>query len=259
MIQIQSNTKQLEGQLYLLSKALGMELGPIIKEEGKFILQSAIRVTPPPSRPAGVRAINRSLNLVADPLDYQAYEQRATDGGFYKSIAKYIRRRQTDKLQSLFNKPQLQFWTGFTVLQNEEALRAKHQSMRRFGPSGGGRVYGQKNSLAYGPDMRRYAKKVHDRVGFMLNGWSQAASVLGLKIKQFAQKTYEGSTQKVEYNFGRNPFITVVNSNIRMEQPQRKIDSILAYRIRITEKKIDRANQKLAINLGFTKLAKGSY
>lgn len=37
------------------------------------------------------------------------------------------------------------------------------------------------------------------------------------------------------------------------------INTAVKFRIRVTEKKIDRAMNKLALNLGFTKLAKGSY
>lgn len=37
------------------------------------------------------------------------------------------------------------------------------------------------------------------------------------------------------------------------------VSTAVKFRIRVTEKKIDRAVDKLAINLGFKKLAKGSY
>jgi hypothetical protein len=259
MITVNFRSRELEVKLYELSKKVGMKLGPIIKEEARYVLQSAVKVTPPPARQSGKRTIGIDLNRVAIPLDYQTYEKNATPGGFYKSLAKYIRRRNVNKLRTLMQDPRLSFLNGLSVIANRDELRQKHQSRRQFGPAGGGRVRGKPDSVAFRADMRRYKRSVENRVGFMLNGWAEAGRVLGVPIKKFAERNYEGSTQKFRYNFWRNPFVEVINSNIRMTQPQRTIDAILAYRIRVTQKKIDRANKKLALNLGFTTLAAGSY
>lgn len=251
---IEANFDDLNKKLFILSQKVGLELGPIIKEEAKYLMQSAVRNSPPPSRQSGVNTIRNDLNKVAVSLDYQGYEARKTEGGFYGSIAKYIRRRDAGKLRTLLQNPNLKLFQGFTVLGTPEEIKAAHQSRRVAG-----RVKGEAKAVAFRSDMRRYFRGVSDRVGFMLSGWNKGAAAVGVKTKKFAQKSYAGSNSGVEFTFGRNPFFIARNGNMRDTMVIKAINTAVKYRIRITEKKIDRAAQKLAVNLGFTKLAKGSY
>lgn len=253
-ITIDANFDKLNEKLAILAKNVGLELGPIIKEEAKFLMQSAVKNSPPPSRQSGVNTIRNDLNKVAVSLDYQGYEARKTEGGFYGSIAKYIRRRDAGKLRTLLQNPNLKLFQGFTVLGTPEEIRSAHQSRRV-----NGRVKGEAKAVAFRSDMKRYFKTVSDRVGFMLSGWNKGAAAVGVKTKKFAQRTYAGSNSGVEFTFGRNPFFIARNGNMRDTMVIKAINTAVKFRIRVTEKKIDRAAQKLAINLGFTKLAKGSY
>lgn len=253
-ITIDANFLQLSIKLSQLSKAVGIGLGPIIKEEAKYITQSAIKNTPPPSRQSGVNTIRNDLNKVSVSLNYQSYEANKTIGGFYGSLAKYIRRRDAGKLRTLLQNSNLKLFQGFTVLGTPEEIQAAHQSRRVAG-----RVKGFAKSVAFGSDMRRYFKGVSSRVGFMLSGWNKAANALGIKTKKFAQRTYAGSNSSVEYSFGKNPFFIARNANMRDPMVIKIISTAVKYRLRVTQLKIDRANQKAAINLGFVKLAKGSY
>lgn len=254
-LEISLEAKALELKLFQLSQKVGLQLGPIIREESKYLVTSAVRNTPPPSRQAGVTTIRTDLNRVAVALDYQSYEARATEGGFYGAIAKYVRRRDAGKLRQLLQNPHLKLFQGFRVLGTPAEIQAEHQA-RRFA----GRVTkAAPKAVAFRSDMRRYFNQVSKRVGFQLSGWNSAAAVHGIKIKKFAQGAYTGSKANTEYSFGRNPFFVARNGNIKDYALQKKITTAVRFRLRIVETKIDRANKKLAINLGFTKLAAGSY
>jgi hypothetical protein len=251
---ISMESKQLEAKLYELARKVGLEAGPIIREEAKYLVASAVKNTPPPSRQAGVFQVRKDLNKLAVSLDYQSYEAKATAGGFYPSLAKYIRKRDAGKLRALLQNPNLKIFQNFTVLGTPEEIKAAHKARRI-----NGRVFGEPTSVAFRSDMRRYFRDVSNRVGFQLSGWNKAAAILGIKTKKFAQRTYEGSRAGAEYTFGRNPFFVATNGNIKDYALQKKIDTAVRFRLRVTQTKIDRATQKLAINLGFTKLAAKSY
>jgi hypothetical protein len=254
-LEISLEARQLEVKLYELSRRVGLELGPIIREESKYLIASAVRNTPPPSRQAGVNTIRTDLNRVAVPLNYQAFEAKATTNGFYPSIAKYVRTKNAGKLRELLQNPNLNLFRGFKVLGNPADIKAEHKARRL-----NGRVTKvEAKAVAFRADMRSYFRDVSKRVGFALSGWTNAANVHGIKIKKFAQGSYAGSRAGAEYSFGRNPFFIARNGNIKDFALQKKIETAVKYRLRVTITKVERAEKKLAINLGFTKLAAGSY
>lgn len=254
-LQISVSMRELEYKLHALSSKVGLELGPIIREESKYLVQSAVKNTPPPTRQAGVNTIRIDLNRVAVALNYQTFEANATSGGFYGSIAKYVRRRDAGKLRELLQNPNINMWRGFRVLATPAELKAEHRARRI-----NGRVTKvEPKAVAFGSDMRKYFRDVSRRVGFALSGWKSAAAIHGIKIKKFAQGSYTGSRAGTEYSFGRNPYFVAKNGNIRDSAVQKQIETAVRYRLRVTTLKIERAERKLAINLGFTKLAAGSY
>jgi hypothetical protein len=61
-LSISMESKQLEAKLYELARKVGLEAGPIIREEAKYLVASAIKNTPPPSRQAGVFQVRKDLN-----------------------------------------------------------------------------------------------------------------------------------------------------------------------------------------------------
>ena len=249
------NTNKLMMQLSELASRCGQELGPIIKEEARYITESVAKNTPPPTKQKGERTLANDLNKVAVPLDYLSFERRATAGGFYKSIARYLRRRETEKLRTLLQNPNLNLFTNFTVIASPEELHRKHYARRSFN----GRVRGKPDAVAYRSDQRRYYGQVKNRVGFMISGWNPALDALGVKKRAFANRPYAGSTTRVRFNFGRDPYFFTANGNIRIAQVQKMIDTAIKYRMRVTQTKIERAQKRLALNLGFTKLERGSY
>lgn len=254
-LKLSLESRQLEFKLWELSKRVGLELGPIIREESKYLVASAVKNTPPPSRQAGVNTIRTDLNRVAVPLNYQSFEARATEGGFYGAIAKYVRRRDAGKLRQLLQNPNLKLFQGFRVLGTPAEIQSEHQARRVAGRV----TKAEPKAVAFRSDMRRYFNQVRKRVGFQLSGWNSAAAVHGIKIKKFAQGAYAGSRAGTQYSFGRNPFFIAKNGNIKSFDLQKKIETATKYRLRVTITKVERAEKKLAINLGFTKLAAGSY
>jgi hypothetical protein len=254
-LSIDIDTKALEQQLANLADRCGLELGPIIKAEAKYLVESAIKNnTPPPSRQAGERTVANDLAKVAIPLDYRSYEQKATGRGFYKSLARYVRDKNVEKLKALMRNPNFHLFKGMDVVGSQEALHARHYSRRRYG-----RVRQKPDAVAFSADYKRTLIETKRRVGFMVSGWNKAADAVGARKKKFADRPYEGSVVNVEVNFGRNPFFLAINRNIRIPQFQKLMNRVIAHRLKITTQKVERAQKKLAINLGFTRLEKGSY
>lgn len=251
---IDVNTARLVGNLNELAKKCGLTLAPILKEEARYLVESAIKTTPPPSRPAGERTLSHDLQQVAVPLYYKNYEQKATGKGFYKSLARYIRNRDTEKIRSLIRNPNFHLFQGMDVIGSQKELETRHYSRRRFG-----RVKQKADAIAFSADFKRYYNTVKKRVGFMVSGWNEAAGVVGAKTKKFSERPYSGSNFSVRFLFARDPYFVATNRNIRVPAFQKILNRTIEYRLRIATTKVLRANQKLALNLGFTTLAKGSY
>ena len=248
-------TDKLSAQLARLANECGLELGPIIKEEAKYLVTSAIKTTPPPSRKSGEKTLKIDIKRIAIPLDYRTYEERATEGGFYKSLARYIRDRNSEKIRALTRNPNFNLFQNFDVIDSPEQLHQRHYNRR----GAGGRVRQKADAVTYKADFNRYFKDVKGRVGFMISGWNKAADVLGARKKKFADKSYSDQRVVVEFNFNRNPFFLAKNGNIRIPSYSKAMEYAVKYRIRIAAKKIELAQKKLALNLGFTRLEKGSY
>lgn len=251
---IDINSKKLEQQLANLADKCGLTLAPILKEEARYLVESAIKTTPPPNRAAGERTLSHDLQQVAISLNYRNYEQKATGKGFYKSLARYIRNKDTEKVRALIRNPKFHLFQGMDVIGSRNELWKRHYERRRFG-----RVKQRPDAVAFSADFKGYYNSVKKRVGFMLSGWSEAASVVGAKQKKFAARPYAGSNFTVRYLFARDPYFVAVNRNIRVPDFQKILNRAIEYRLRIATTKVLRANQKLAINLGFAKLEKGSY
>lgn len=248
-------TEKLNKQLADLASKCGLELGPIIKEEAKYLVTSAISTAPPPSRKSGEKTLKTDIKRVVSVLNYRTYEQNATEGGFYKSLARYVRERNTEKIRALIRNPNFKMFENFEVIDSVSKLHERHYSKR----GNDGRVRQRPDAVAYSADFKTYYNDIKNRVGWMISGWNKAASVVGAKKKVFANKSYSNSREVVDFDFNRNPYFLAKNSNIRIPSYSKEMEYAVKYRLRIAEKKISLAEQKLAINLGFTRLAKGSY
>ena len=68
MIDVKFDTSKLEFALTRLALAARMELGPIIKEEGRFVTKTLIQFTPPKNRKQGTTAVGSDMWRLAVPL-----------------------------------------------------------------------------------------------------------------------------------------------------------------------------------------------
>lgn len=253
MISITLENEKLSRALTELAKASKFGLGSIIKEEGKYLTQLFIKFTPPKSKKDGQNAVRGDFSRLAQPLVFQDLEAKATEGGFYKSMARYVRNRQIEKLRALLRNPNLKYYYGMTLLENQDALKKYHRSQR----NARGRITGRPRVAAFGLDFRRLRKETEDSVGWTIAGWIPSAKATGAKYKKFAEKLANKSGS-VRFWFGRAdqtaPFILALNRNVKIPNYQAKIDAAFNSRIATTLKKIKRLQAGKAVNLGFTRV-----
>lgn len=259
MIGIEVRTKKLEDALFKLSQAGNVEFGKVIKQEGKYVLQTVIAFTPPPDRRQGRAAVEADAKKISNPLQYDYFKSRETTGGFYRSISRYIRRRDTEKLQRLFTLPQLSGFYGLRVISSIQELAGIHRKSQ----NARGRVGAKQNFATYATDFKRYLADVQARVGWTINGWVPAAKLCGAKYPRWTDKLkaikYAKSQRsgEVRHNFGKNPFITAINHNVKIPDYQNKVRAALQARINVTERKLKRVLAGRAVNLGFVRVKGG--
>jgi len=252
---IKADTAKLEMALAKLANAAKVDLGLVIKEEAKYILQTLIKFTPPKSKQQGVNAVRGDLSKLAQPLVYSDLEAKATKGGFYKSMAKYTRTRNIAKMRELLMNPNLKGYYGMKLLENIGAIRQEHMSRR----NSRGRVTGKAVALAFGADFKKYRKEIEDRVGWSVSGWNSSAKKTGARYKKFSDKLKpqaggSGLFGFSRSNFGPNPYLQAIAYNIKIPNYQSKIDAVLTSRIKTTERKVAAVMANRAVNLGFAKV-----
>jgi hypothetical protein len=256
MIQIETSFHRLEYQLARLALAAKVDLGLVIKEEAKYAIQTIVKFTPPKNKQQGVNAVRRDMANVAQPLVYQDLKAKASKGGFYGSMAKYVRNREVEKLRALFRNPKLNHYYGGKLLADIGALKDEH----RLRQNNRGRVTGKPNAFAFGADYKKYIKQVEDRVGWTVSGWNSSAKVAGARYKKFSDrlKPQGGANGRlfgyVSSNFGEKPFIKATATNVKIPNYQRMVDGAINSRERTTIKKVNAVLANRAVNLGFTKV-----
>jgi hypothetical protein len=259
MIQIEARTRELEAALARLASAARVDYGLVVKEEAKYVLQHIMKFTRPRDRKEGRMNIKADLSRLFVPLDFSYFNSRATTGGFYKSIAGYIRKRQTGKLNELFQNPNLQSlgWLHQkTMLGSYQEVAATHRKYRdKWGRiRHGGRPY-----ATYRKDLNRLGgsrekEGLLSRVGWHLAGWIPAAKATNAKYKKFAEKL-ANKAGIVNFSFNNNPFIIARNLNVKIPRYQQNVVApALSGRIAITQMKLKRVLAGHAVNLGFVRV-----
>jgi len=255
MIEIESSFSRLEMALHQLAKEAKVGLGLVIKEEAKYAIQTIVKFTPPKQRPQGVNAVRADFSRLAEPLVFQDLQAKATAGGFYKSMARYVRNRDVEKLRALFRNPNLTHYYGRPLLESEDAIKKYHRSQQN---SRGG-ITGKPRVLAFGLDFRRVRKTMEDRVGWTVSGWNSSAKVTGARYKKFSDKLKAQAGGDIRFgsvrsSFGPQPFIKATAHNVKIPNYQRMIDAAINSRIRTTLRKVAAVKANKAVNLGFTRV-----
>ena len=255
MIDIEVSFSRLEMALHELAKEAKVSLGLVIKEEAKYAIQTIVKFTPPKQRPQGVNAVRGDFSRLAEPLVFQDLQAKATEGGFYKSMARYVRNRDVEKLRALFRNPNLTHYYGRPLLENEDAIKKYHKDQR----NDRGRIRGKPRVLAFGLDFRRVRKTMEDRVGWTVSGWNASAKVTGARYKKFSDKLKPQAGGNIRFgsvqsSFGPQPFIKATAHNVKIPNYQRMIDAAINARLRITIRKVAAVTANKAVNLGFTRV-----
>jgi hypothetical protein len=255
MIQIESSFYGLEQQLANLALAAKVDLGLVIKEEAKYAIQTIVKFTPPKGKQQGVNAVRGDFSKLSQPLVYQDLQAKATAGGFYKSMARYVRIRQVEKLRALLRNPNLSHYYGMKLLDSGQALRQEHRQRQ----NARGRITGKPNSLAFGSDFKSIRNEIEGRVGWTVSGWNASAKVTGARYKKFSDKLKPQTRGNklfgsVQSSFGTQPFIKATAHNVKIPNYQRMIDGAINSRIKTTTKKVAAVLANRAVNLGFTRV-----
>jgi hypothetical protein len=253
MIAITIENERLSAALTELARASQFGLGPIIKEEGRYLTQLFIKFTPPKSKKQGVNAVRKDIGKMTAVLDYNTLKAKAAPGSIYESMARMVRRRETEKLNNLLRNPKISYWGGRRVLSDITQVAEVHLRARNKY----GRIPKDQNVAAYKTDARRYRKAIEDRVGWTVAGWIPAAKATGARYKKFAEPLASNAGE-VAYWFGRaneRPvFIVARNRNVKIPNYQRMIDGAFNSRVSTTTKKVKRLLAGKAVNLGFTRV-----
>lgn len=249
MVSIKTDTSRLEFALAQLALEAKVGLGPVIKEEARYLVKTFIQFTPPKSASQGRNAVSKDIGKLAVSLDYSKLMAKANEGGFYKSMARLVRKRETEKLRQLFQNPNLKFYYGRKVMGNYGELADQHRKQR----NNYGRISKDRMLAAYSGDVKRLRKEISDRVGWTASGWIPAARATGAQFKKFTDK-FGDRSGTVRSNFGTNPFVDAINRQVKIPDYQRMIDGAIRSRTTTTLKKLDRLMAKKAVNLGFTRV-----
>jgi hypothetical protein len=252
MISFSFDSSGLEIALERLAQETKTDVGKIIKEEAKYLIKTVINFTPPKTRKQGVGAVRNDLGKVAAVLDYNKLKAKATSGGFYRSMAEMVKKRETEKLNKLLATSKMTFWGGRQIIASYDQLSATHRKMR----NSYGRIGKEANNATYAPEMKALRKDTENKIGYAAAGWIPAAKATGAPYKKFAERTgvFGFGNGIVSYNFNaKDPYFKATNRNIKIPGYQRMIDGAVASRYLTTLKKIKRAMQGKAVNLGFTR------
>ena len=257
MIDIDFNSKKLDFALQRLALAAKVDLGLVVREEVKHILNTVIKFTRPKNKEAGANAVRADFSRLAEPLVYQSLQAKATEGGFYKSMALYVRNRKVEKLRALLRNPKLSHYYGMKLLENEKELQLYHRS--RLKGNSRGRITGKPDVLAFGGDFRKYRKEIEERVGWSVSGWNSSSKVTGAKYKKFTDRLKPQPNGNklfgsVQSNFGVQPCLKATAHNVKIPDYQRMVDGALISRIKTTNKKVAAVLANRAVNLGFTRV-----
>jgi hypothetical protein len=288
MLTMTMDTRALEGKLHELAKAARVSPGLVMKEEAKFIVQGVMRLTPPATYAQGRKAVARDLGRVftslpaimkrIDAMSFAGKEQ------FQAAMTRASRANDENAVRELLTRP-IQGAESVTVrpyTRNGVAV-AGYTHQRPFsGPmlpqiTGGtqiggtlnpnlhtarrnarGRVTGRHLSqvVTKAKELNDYRKQVQSRVGWAMAGWLALATATGAKVPAWVSKTrLESVSGRASVNFGERPFVRATNLDVKIPGYQRVVDTVVATRIRITERKIVALLRGRAVNLGFTRVA----
>jgi len=231
------DTGELEAKLYLLGKAIGAAPGVVFREETKGIAQQIIKLTPPRNLAQGRRAVENDLSrIVYAP---------SSDTVSWLPLKNAIAKRNIASAEKLFANKRA---PSFTFTTSQSDIAAQHIKMR----TRRGRINrGVKPILATFPsEAKSYIRTVQSRVGWAKGAWVSTLQAAGGTAPSWISK-YAMKAGNVIADFGENPKVHAFAHNIKIPGYQKLVDTAVATRVRITQRKIDAIVAGRGVNLGF--------
>ena len=289
-IQATFNSRDLQDRLFLLAKEARVSQAAVLKEEARIIVQNVMRLTPPATYAQGRKAVSRDLGKVYTSLgairkkvktmsfpgkeQWQAALTRASRDNDETAVRELLTRPVNGTQQvpvkahtrngvaisaytrtETYNSPVLPNVSGGTQIGG--SLNPNLHTSRR---SPRGTVRGETLSqvLTKNKELNDYRKRIQERVGWHMAGWAPLAKLVGAPVKAWVAKTRLASvsgTASANFTRGGRAFVLGTNFDVKIPGYQRVIDAVIAARMRVAAKKLDRLNKGMAVNLGFTKIA----
>lgn len=246
MIDVKIETKQLSQALTELAKTANVGLGPIIKEEARYLVQLFIRFTPPKTRQQGVKAVAADIQKAIGVLNQDSFPRAREEVRL--PMRELIRRKDNETLQAAMREMDGNQWVvkGFQP--------SDHTSKRtRYGRVSRKSYVMTTDSAIY----KRYVREVKARVGWTASGWIPAAKASGARYKKFSDR-FGSASGIVNFHFGPasmvSPYILARNLKVKIPNYQDKINAAVSSRVDTTNRKIKRLLAGKAVNLGFMKV-----
>lgn len=246
MIEINFENRGLAAALTQLSKAASVGLGPIIKEETRYLVQLFIKFTPPKNRAEGRKAIEVDLQKAVGLLDQNSFARAREEVRL--PMRELIRRRDNVTLEAAMRAMDGNQWIVKSFTPEDHTSRRNRY----------GRV--RRKSYVMTTDKsvyRKYLRDVQSRVGWTASGWIPAAKASGARYKRFSDR-FGNASGFVNYYFGpagaQDPYLTAVNRKVKIPNYQDKINAAFRSRTDTTMRKVKRLLAGKAVNLGFTRV-----
>lgn len=236
-VNVQVDTTELENKLYLLAKEARVAPGVVFRQEVKEIIKGIWKLTPPKTYSQGRKAVAGDLNRVVYPLEYSEIE--------WAPLKKAVQTRNDDLVRKLLLAKKVRQ----DLVLDTTSIAQHHKRMRN---SRGKVAKGMKPMIAtYARVAKKYVKDVQSRVGWAMSGWSSTYNSTGTTAPSWLQKL-AAKAGYVVANYGENnPGVAATAVRNKIPAYQRIVDLVVANRIRVTQRKIDRLVQGKAVNLGF--------
>jgi hypothetical protein len=238
-ISIVADTRKLEDALYLLAKEARVAPGQVIREESRLFAEQIVKLTPPASLAQGRGAVARDFYRAVGVLDKNSFAKAKQE--IREPMRELIRRKDNATLEHALNEMDNRGWRVKPFVKTDHTARRNKY----------GRV--PRKSFVMTTDAtaaRRHLRLKQQMVGWAKGAWVAVIRATGGRVSSWYGR-HESLAGYAKTNFGENPSVLAVARNIKIPGYQRMVDSALATRERITERKINRLIAGKATNLGF--------
>jgi hypothetical protein len=288
MIDVRFKHDELDFKLQRLADAARVDLGKVIRQEGGNVAMSIMMIMPPTGQHAHSKTgepVRSGLSTAAKQQGENAIKsdlfggrQRRVGAGFSQKIATSLgifQRIGSSKLQppkrartqtvaiklgwetSKRIRIYFKYWQPSASIGQMEPFhkrfRNKYGRIGYVSQNTVGRWKVQDQMWIANANADAYLNYVQARVGFSKAGFAAAALACGMRVPAWVRR-HAQRAGNTSYNFGANPYIIGTAVNSKIPDVGRYVQQGLEFRVKITQKKIDRILANKAVNLGFAKI-----